>query len=91
MYDEDLDEACRVKSSSLVQEPGIVSNIFSDKTGTLTRNEMKLVSVVIKGRRFAVPRDQTPGKLAVEDSKLLHSSRTSMAFLRCLTTCHTGE
>ena len=42
MYCEDLDEPCCVKSSSLVQEPGIVSHIFSDKTGTLTRNEMKL-------------------------------------------------
>lgn len=86
MYDEDMDEACRVKSSSLVQEPGIVSNIFSDKTGTLTRNEMKLVHIVIANHVFDVPAKDCG---ISDDVRRIHKSDRGMAFLRCLTTCHT--
>jgi len=65
MYQEDLDVPCAVKSSNLVQELGQVSNIFSDKTGTLTKNEMKLVKFIIEGRMYdvavnAVPVGQSP-------------------------------
>lgn len=65
MYQEDLDVPCAVKSSNLVQELGQVSNIFSDKTGTLTKNEMKLVKFIIDGRMYdiavnAIPLGQSP-------------------------------
>lgn len=43
---------CVVRSSNLVQELGMVSNVFSDKTGTLTRNEMKFVKFVVDGRLY---------------------------------------
>lgn len=49
-YDEVLDMPCVVRSSNLVQELGMVSNVFSDKTGTLTRNEIKFVKFVVDGR-----------------------------------------
>lgn len=48
---------CVVRSSNLVQELGMVSNIFSDKTGTLTRNEMKFVKFIVDGRLY----DMLPG------------------------------
>lgn len=54
IYNEDLDVACVVRNSDLVQELGQVSNIFSDKTGTLTRNEMKLVKFVINGSLYDI-------------------------------------
>lgn len=41
-----------VRSSNLVQELGMVSNVFSDKTGTLTRNEMKFVKFVVDGKLY---------------------------------------
>ena len=44
MYDETLDVPATVRSSNLVQELGQVSNVFSDKTGTLTRNEMRFIN-----------------------------------------------
>lgn len=71
MYREELDVACTVRSSNLVQELGMVSNIFSDKTGTLTRNEMKLVKFVVDGRIFDVKYDApaTPVSPAEKDSK----------------------
>eukprot|EP01032_Pedospumella_encystans_P015770 gene15770-18021_t len=55
MYHEGLDVACCVRASNLVQELGMVSNIFTDKTGTLTCNEMRLVKYVLKGKIFDMP------------------------------------
>lgn len=55
LYRKELDVACAVRSSNLVQELGGVGNIFSDKTGTLTRNEMKLVKFVLNGTIYDVP------------------------------------
>jgi phospholipid-transporting ATPase len=54
MYRADLDTPCGVRSSNLVQELGGVSNIFSDKTGTLTCNEMRLVKFVLNGRTYDI-------------------------------------
>lgn len=37
-----------------------MSNIFSDKTGTLTKNEMKLVKFIIDGRMHDIPVNAIP-------------------------------
>lgn len=86
MYDETLNMPCAVRSSNLAQELGLVSNIFSDKTGTLTRNEMKFVQFIIKGRSYHV----------AENSPLLKQLQSKRdyndpiyLFLLCLATCHT--
>ena len=54
LYHPGLDVPCTVRASNLVQELGMVSNVFTDKTGTLTRNEMKLVKFVLGGRIYDV-------------------------------------
>lgn len=90
IYDEALDCACSVKSSNLAQELGMVSNIFSDKTGTLTCNEMRFVKFVVDDVMYDVaptrgtinPADNLPGTH-------LPKTDTLYNFLRCLTTCHT--
>mmetsp|Transcript_4746 Transcript_4746/g.4793 ORF Transcript_4746/g.4793 Transcript_4746/m.4793 type:complete len:1124 (-) Transcript_4746:25-3396(-) len=87
MYDETLNMPCAVRSSNLAQELGLVSNIFSDKTGTLTRNEMKFVQFIVDEKLYHVS----------PDSDLLHSLQSDhnasqskiYQFLLCLTTCHT--
>ena len=98
IYDEQLDEACVVRSSSLVQELGIVGAIFSDKTGTLTRNEMVLVQFIIDGRKWTVPgsadgeemlrvpegRELLEGKFKKRDNYSKY-----FAFFRALILCHT--
>lgn len=40
MYSVDVDQKCKVMSISLNEELGLINNIFTDKTGTLTSNEM---------------------------------------------------
>jgi len=40
MYSVDVNQPCKVMSISLNEELGLVNNIFTDKTGTLTSNEM---------------------------------------------------
>merc|ERR1711871_456939 len=56
IYEPSTDARCTVKSSNMCQELGLVSNIFSDKTGTLTRNEMKFVKFMIHGDMFDIPK-----------------------------------
>lgn len=47
MYTEHNDTPCQVQSSNLNEELGQVEFIFSDKTGTLTKNEMVFRKMVI--------------------------------------------
>eukprot|EP00931_Biecheleriopsis_adriatica_P106531 TRINITY_DN8096_c0_g1_i1.p1 TRINITY_DN8096_c0_g1~~TRINITY_DN8096_c0_g1_i1.p1 ORF type:complete len:1431 (-),score=323.02 TRINITY_DN8096_c0_g1_i1:78-4370(-) len=49
MYDEGTGKFAKVRSMNLLQEIGMVSYVFSDKTGTLTQNVMELRQVSIDG------------------------------------------
>ena len=60
LYNAELDVPCTVRASNLVQELGMVSNVFTDKTGTLTKNEMKLVKFVLNGTIHEVQAPPTP-------------------------------
>lgn len=50
LYDEETDTPAVAKTTSLVEELGQVQYIFSDKTGTLTRNEMVLRQLCVQGQ-----------------------------------------
>ena len=47
MFSVQLDKPALVSSSSLMEELGQINYLFSDKTGTLTRNEMKMSRMAI--------------------------------------------
>ena len=96
LYEESLNLPCIVRSSNLVQELGMVSNIFSDKTGTLTRNEMKFVKFVVNGQLYNVSEQEFPRVMQTlqQPSKSSSSSSSSSSsllydFLQCLSACHT--
>ena len=90
MYDEKLDLCCNVKSSALAQELGMVSNIFSDKTGTLTCNEMEFIKFYVDGTLYDVDQqDDHKAEGAVLAGTHLPQNEKIHDFVRCLATCHT--
>lgn len=48
MYDETIKKECGVLNTSIVEELGIVDCILTDKTGTLTANEMVFKKIAIR-------------------------------------------
>jgi phospholipid-transporting ATPase len=53
MYHAPTDTPALCRTSSLVEELGQIAYIFSDKTGTLTRNEMEFQECSIFGTMYA--------------------------------------
>jgi len=102
IYQADLDCPCVVRSSNLCQELGMVSNVFSDKTGTLTRNEMKFVQFVVDGKFYEVSEMPANGDNSSPVLQAILGARGGKAdaasevhadkllnFLRTLAVCHT--
>lgn len=52
MYHEESDTAASCRTSNLVAEIGQITHVFSDKTGTLTRNQMKMVGCWVDGNMY---------------------------------------
>lgn len=49
MYDEKSDQPAKVNSSDLNEDLGQIEYLFSDKTGTLTENEMVFKQFCVDG------------------------------------------
>lgn len=103
MYYADSDTPTGVRTSSLVEELGQIDYIFSDKTGTLTRNVMEFKACSIGGHCYTeeIPED---GQAQMVDgvevgfrtfeemqSALRNSEQSSIIneFFVLLLTCHT--
>lgn len=71
MYDEKTDTAFKAQTSTINEELGQISYVFSDKTGTLTDNEMKFRKMSVAGTAWLhdvdLKKDDKP--------KLLHKKR----------------
>jgi phospholipid-translocating ATPase len=52
LYDEEIDQPCIVNTSDLNDDLGQVQLLFSDKTGTLTKNIMIFQQCSINGKRY---------------------------------------
>jgi len=103
MYHDITDTPAVCRTSSLVEELGMVEYIFSDKTGTLTCNQMEFKQCSIGGIQYAedVPEDrrattQDGVEIGIHDfarmKENLKSHESSAAihhFLALLSTCHT--
>lgn len=68
MYHAETDTPAMARTSNLNEELGQVKYIFSDKTGTLTRNIMEF-------KKCAVGRDVYPLTENVDDSLLVSVSK----------------
>ena len=103
IYYDKTDTPATCRTSSLVEELGQIEYIFSDKTGTLTCNQMEFKQCTIAGiqygddvsedRRAAV--EDSP-ELGIHDFKTLRQNLQShpsqgaiQQFLTLLATCHT--
>ncbi|KAF1344524.1 hypothetical protein BDV97DRAFT_303904 [Delphinella strobiligena] len=102
IYYDKTDTPANCRTSSLVEELGQVEYIFSDKTGTLTCNQMEFKQCSIGGIQYAddVPDDRRPtgddSEMGIYDFNKLEQNRRSHPtapeihhFLTLLSTCHT--
>ncbi|KAI1322811.1 phospholipid-translocating P-type ATPase [Xylariaceae sp. FL0255] len=103
IYYDVTDTPANCRTSSLVEELGMVGYVFSDKTGTLTCNMMEFKQCSIAGIQYA--EDVTEDRRAVvqdgveigihdfnrlrENLKTHQTSETISQFLSLLATCHT--
>ncbi|KAI8508816.1 Phospholipid-transporting ATPase IA [Branchiostoma belcheri] len=94
MYHEASDTPAMARTSNLNEELGQVKYIFSDKTGTLTRNEMEFRKASVAGIIYGDNPDSEDGRFndprLVENLHAGHETApTIYEFLTTMALCHT--
>uniref|UniRef100_A0A8C2ZWV8 Phospholipid-transporting ATPase n=1 Tax=Cyclopterus lumpus TaxID=8103 RepID=A0A8C2ZWV8_CYCLU len=94
LYHEESDQKAQVNTSDLNEELGQVEYVFTDKTGTLTENEMHFRECSINGVKYR----EVNGKLAPEgmtddspDGSMPHLIGDELLFLQAVSLCHTVQ
>uniref|UniRef100_A0AAQ4PB86 Phospholipid-transporting ATPase n=1 Tax=Gasterosteus aculeatus aculeatus TaxID=481459 RepID=A0AAQ4PB86_GASAC len=86
-----LDQKAQVNTSDLNEELGQVEYVFTDKTGTLTENEMHFRECSINGVKYR----EVNGKLVPEgmndDSPDGCTPQLELLFLKAVSLCHTVQ
>uniref|UniRef100_A0A4W6ERC7 Phospholipid-transporting ATPase n=1 Tax=Lates calcarifer TaxID=8187 RepID=A0A4W6ERC7_LATCA len=97
MFDEELGERAVVNTSDLNEELGQVEYVFTDKTGTLTENNMEFIECCVDGHVYvphAICNGQVmPGAASMDmiDTSPGPEARHEELFFRALCLCHTVQ
>lgn len=89
MYDEKTDQPAKVNSTDLNEDLGQIEYLFSDKTGTLTENEMLFKHFSINGNIY----EEKYGDIFSLSSQTIKqiTEPKIFRFLEALTVCHTVQ
>ncbi|XP_019740035.1 probable phospholipid-transporting ATPase IF [Hippocampus comes] len=94
LYHEESDQKAQVNTSDLNEELGQVEYVFTDKTGTLTENEMQFRECSINGIKYR----EVNGKLVPEgrtddspDGSMANLDGEELLFLKAVSLCHTVQ
>ncbi|EDW00129.1 GH12697 [Drosophila grimshawi] len=91
LYEKETDQQCIVNTSNLNEELGQINILFSDKTGTLTKNEMNFQQCSIAGSKFIYKQTRLED---VETKALIDINKFNMSqkvFFQALAVCHTVQ
>uniref|UniRef100_A0A8C9QQW2 Phospholipid-transporting ATPase n=1 Tax=Scleropages formosus TaxID=113540 RepID=A0A8C9QQW2_SCLFO len=98
MFDDEIGEGALVNTSDLNEELGQVEYIFTDKTGTLTENNMEFIECCVDGHVYvphAICNGQIlPGALGIDmidSSPGPDGKEHEELFFRALCLCHTVQ
>uniref|UniRef100_A0A8C1WTA1 Phospholipid-transporting ATPase n=1 Tax=Cyprinus carpio TaxID=7962 RepID=A0A8C1WTA1_CYPCA len=90
LYHEESDQKAQVNTSDLNEELGQVEYVFTDKTGTLTENEMQFRECSINGIKY----QEINGKLIPEgmtEDSPDGANKEEELFLKAVSLCHTVQ
>ncbi|XP_066929021.1 phospholipid-transporting ATPase IF-like isoform X2 [Clytia hemisphaerica] len=94
LYHEPTDEPARANTSDLVEELGQIEYVFSDKTGTLTENDMQFRQCSIDGNKYLEVGDKLKSPDSTNDKGVDKSSLSDEKmknFFIALALCHTVQ
>ncbi|XP_076839465.1 phospholipid-transporting ATPase IH isoform X2 [Brachyhypopomus gauderio] len=98
MFDEELGEGALVNTSDLNEELGQVEYVFTDKTGTLTENNMEFIECCVDGHVY-VPHAICNGQIMpgaasmdmIDSSPGVEGKEREELFFRAVCLCHTVQ
>lgn len=91
LYDATMNQQCLVNTSNLNEELGQIKILFSDKTGTLTKNEMILQQCSINGKRYKIHNYGLQEEERTNVQKLPQYNSYILNFFQTLSVCHTAQ
>ncbi|EDW00128.1 phospholipid-transporting ATPase IF [Drosophila grimshawi] len=91
LYDEKTDQPCAVNASNLNEDLGQINILFSDKTGTLTKNQMIFVKCFTAGKNYHLQNIQLYCPDDNETYELGMMNNETMDFFVALALCHTVD